>query len=188
MDLILKKPELGEIRRGRELGYRHRSNNYVWHACVDCGKERWVQFVQGKPLKLQCIACKKLGIPRGKETKAKISRSRKGIIGSKHPSWMGGRNRVKGGYIRVWLYPTDPFYAMVNNHSYILEHRLIVAQSLGRCLRDNEIVHHLNGIRDDNRITNLLLVSPNKHSQIIPAMQGRIQRLEALLKEQGQLI
>ncbi|KKN76441.1 hypothetical protein LCGC14_0369500 [marine sediment metagenome] len=39
-------PEIGEIKRGKEIGKTGKW--HVWHACVDCGKERWVGLEKGE--------------------------------------------------------------------------------------------------------------------------------------------
>jgi len=71
------------------------------------------------------------------------------------------------GYVYVKNYPDDFFYPMVNINNLVAEHRLVMAQSLGRCLQGWEIVHHKNGIRDDNRLENLELCSSfGEHSLV----------------------
>jgi len=50
-------PELGEIKKGREIGKSGPYQAYIWHSCVDCGEERWVQYKKGKPVSERCFTC-----------------------------------------------------------------------------------------------------------------------------------
>jgi hypothetical protein len=69
--------------------------------------------------------------------------------------WKGGKIK-KLGY--VWVYqPEHPFA----RDKYVMEHRLIMEKKLGRYLTEDEIVHHKNKIKDDNREENLRLFKNN---------------------------
>ena len=74
----------------------------------------------------------------------------------KTTNWAGGRNKNTDGYILIYK-PEHPSY----KKNYVPEHRLNMEEKIGRYLIDEEIVHHINGIRDDNRIENLELWSTN---------------------------
>lgn len=59
--------------------------------------------------------------------------------------------RDRNGYVMVKA-PNSP---MAMRNGYVPEHRLVMAQVIGRALSKYENVHHINGIRDDNRPENL---------------------------------
>lgn len=48
---------------------------------------------------------------------------------------------------------------------YVLEHRWVMEQVLGRPLRPDEPVHHLNHVRTDNRPENLAVLSQHEHGK-----------------------
>ncbi len=159
----MQKPTLGEIRKAREIG-RNYFMRFMWVGCADCGKERWVAIIKGELASLRCGGCARSG--------------------SRGVYWKGGRLNTVGGYIAVWVPDNDPFVSMRFSQKYVFEHRLIMARHLGRCLNKEEWVHHINGIRTDNRLENLMIVSKREHeeSTLLRAAYGRIQELEQQLR------
>lgn len=142
---------------------------YAWTPCPDCNKTRWVELRAGKPAYTLCRSCS------AKRRSEQIRNLR----------WKGGRFQTSGGYIATILYPDDPFYPMLNSCRYVFEHRLVMAKALGRCLKSSEIVHHLNGVRTDNRRENLILTDKGNHERYtqLKLAQKRIRELEKQLKE-----
>jgi len=86
------------------------------------------------------------------------------------------------GYIGIWHGAVEPeFQSMATKQGYILEHRLIMARSLGRCLEPWEVVHHKDGVPSHNSEDNLeLLPSQMEHMPSILAQQ-KIKQLEVEL-------
>lgn len=109
------------------------------------------------------------------------------FLGDKNPMWNGGRKVLKSGYIYVWIGPNNEFSSMCSkydkNSHYVMEHRLVMAKHIGRPLTKKETVHHLNGIRDDNRIENLELWSSNHQSG--QRIKDQIKNAIELLTKQG---
>jgi len=111
-------------------------------------------------------------------------------------TWKGGRV-IKRGYLYVKVYPDHPLYSeMAGKTGYIAEHRLEMAQHIGRPLKRTEVVHHKNGNKTDNRIENLeLYTSFEEHGQAlqdrtphpgyVPA--SKLTRILQLIKEMLQL-
>lgn len=79
--------------------------------------------------------------------------------GDRNHEWRGGRNVNKDGYILVYC-PGHP-NAVRPSRCYVLEHRLVMSQHLGRPLKREEVVHHINKNKADNRLSNLVLYSSN---------------------------
>lgn len=81
-------------------------------------------------------------------------------IGDKSKSWKGGKKATKSGYIQI----SKRGYPGTDKNGYILEHRYVMEQHLGRQLKKNEIIHHKNGNKIDNRIENLEIMDITKHT------------------------
>ena len=137
--------------------------------CPVCKQERWIRRARLKLSKFtglcsKCNACKQF-------SKAKHQ------TGEGHWRWNGGKSSTIYGYLLQKLFPADFFFPMARGDGYVMEHRLVMAKHLGRCLHRWEIVHHKNHIKDDNRIENLQLVTDDRHKQLTE-LEKRITFLE----------
>lgn len=92
--------------------------------------------------------------------------SQKGRIpknkGKKNPlMWGENHPNFKGGFVDWHGYHTSH-----EKGKRIKTHRLVMEKHLGRTLQRNEHIHHINGIKTDNRIENLQIVSRVEHVKI----------------------
>jgi hypothetical protein len=83
--------------------------------------------------------------------------------GQRSTAWKGGIIKDKFGYVLIW----KPQHPNAKLAGYIHEHRLVMAEHLGRPLESYEFIHHRNGIKDDNRLENLELLTKNVHRGIV---------------------
>lgn len=63
---------------------------------------------------------------------------------------------IHNGYVRI----------SVGKNCGRLQHVVIMEQHIGRKLSKNEVVHHINGVKTDNRIENLKLMTNTEHSSL----------------------
>lgn len=85
-------------------------------------------------------------------------------------NWKGGRKKDTHGYVLLrvnYLSEEEQKLAekMPTHGGYIKEHRIKMAKKIGRPLKSDEVVHHKNGIPDDNRIENLELLKTGTHAK-----------------------
>lgn len=83
------------------------------------------------------------------------------IMGDKNHFYIDGRGKTfKYKRVHVKNHPN------ADARGNILEHRLVMEKYIGRYLRKDEVVHHINGIQDDNRIENLKLLNVVDHHKL----------------------
>jgi hypothetical protein len=86
-----------------------------------------------------------------------------------NPAWKGGvtYKRDKGNYIgpKYVRCPAE-FLAMARKDGYVMEHRLVVAMALGRCLTRAEAVHHVDHDTQNNDPSNLMLFASNRDHKL----------------------
>ncbi len=118
----------------------------------------------------------KLNIPRRTVSEAYKLAFIKGRKGN------GGRHYDRrGGYV----YILQPTHRLTDYRGYVREHVLVWEQAHARELPDGWCVHHINGIRDDNRPENLLGLPKRNHHYALKmqAQQKRIRELESEIRK-----
>ena len=105
----------------------------------------------------------KFGIDKRTKSETWKSFHDKGILnneGKNHPNWKSVINYTKNGYKTVFC-PSHPR----SNKNRVLFHFLVVEEYLGRFLKKDEIVHHIDGDKLNNDINNLWISNSSKHAK-----------------------
>lgn len=142
-----------EKKRENNRNYYEQNKQDYYYKCIVCGKDKYVTYITPSRRSNRCVSC--------------ALKSRKFKSGKDSHKWKGGRIIGSDGYVLIYIEPESPYSQMVRKGThYVPEHRLIMAQYNNRCLETNEHVHHLNGIKGDNRIDNLQLMSQQDHNTL----------------------
>ena len=100
-------------------------------------------------------------MPRGVYAKHLYAKPLLGRTGPEHPAWKGGQRIDRDGYIRTYA----PDHPWPRKSGYVPEHVRLMELQVGRRLRPDESVHHVNGNRQDNDLANLELTTRGEHSR-----------------------
>lgn len=84
---------------------------------------------------------------------------RKLLSGKKFKGGIGYKKKHKAGYIMIYF----PDHPCSTSDGLIMEHILVAEAIIGRHLHDDECVHHINGIKNDNRALNLKVMTKSEH-------------------------
>ncbi len=102
--------------------------------------------------------------------------------------WKGGKYQDDQGYTFI-MAATLPEVVqalvrpMMGKKKYVLEHRAVMAQILGRPLTPGDILHHANGTKDTNRPENLAIAQRSDHSKKHRKVEIELIQLRALVLE-----
>ena len=142
-----------------EFQYRNKTEIYCSNKCSGISK-------RGDVINTQCAFCGKEMNKRKWELNGSVNNfcnkecyyeyiRENPKTGEYHPNWNGG------------VYMQDGYKSLKQEDgSYKFEHRIVMEEYLGRELSSDEIIHHIDGNRSNNDISNLQLLSRTEHIEI----------------------
>ena len=119
---------------------------------------------------------KHLGMVRSEETRRRISEVKRHYRKRDDYEFGGHEKHDDNGYIKVFC----PDHPCASKEGFVLKHRLVMEQAIGRHLRPDEVVHHINHVRDDNRIENLMLMTASEHNALHARERSEKRRKEGM--------
>jgi hypothetical protein len=166
---------VGKWNKGRVKRMEERKGRAI--TCHVCGKKTWKPDAWIRKSNATYCSRECNGVVRGRELSKHAHKGRAAwtaestasyltkMTGEKNPAWKGGVTyfRKHGNYkpIKYVRCPVE-FLPMARKDGYVMEHRLIVARAMGRCLLRTEVVHHVNHDPQDIRLENLELFASNQ--------------------------
>ena len=122
---------------------------------------------------------KTLGIVRDEVTKQRISEAKKRYRKRDDYEFGGHEKQRTDGYVSVFV----PDHPNATKDGFVMKHTLVMEQAIGRCLLPGEVVHHVNRVRNDNRLENLMLMTISEHNSLhAKERKNQTQRLADALK------
>jgi hypothetical protein len=118
---------------------------------------------------------RKMGIVRARKDAFALSDKHGSALRRSGPQchqWKGGRKVGGGGYVQLMR----KGHPSADRFGYVMEHRLVMEELIGRFLETREHVHHINGIKSDNRPENLRLVDRSEHMALHANIRPRTKR------------
>jgi hypothetical protein len=92
------------------------------------------------------------------------------LSSASHPRWNSARLRAQQGYIKVRVGRNHP---LADPNGYAYEHLLVWCAAGNARPPVGYILHHRNGIKEDNRLDNLELLTRAEHNRLHNLERGR---------------
>ena len=150
--------------------YMKRKSQSLAYGRSFCCKEHYYRWQKENLTNKVVLICSYWGLSYQTRASRKQTKScfcsrkcqHKFFVGNSSPSYRTGKKITKAGYVLI-LKPEHPRKV---GGSYVYEHILVMEGHLGRFLEKNEVVHQKNGVKTDNRVENLQIVTPQEHRKI----------------------